>query len=285
MDKEAMFDEVNLLYKKVMKSRTIEPTHLKKYNGCIYVEKNGNFKAIIKHQLLKRKPIIKTFRNYADAFAFIKNLNRQYKLPVKNMITDHGFYMTVATTQGRKMIFDRKNLNIVQQHNIASDRLGHNGDFYPCTKIPNENGKFVRVLVHNLITCHIPGEITIDHVNRNTEDTREANLRCASRSVQAINQNMRNTNKTGVTGVYYSKRTNTFIARWCENGKPVNHNFPVRKYGYDNAKQMAIAYRREIEKRVPAYIEARLTGTRGINMDEYDVYPSSGDLQYDYDAL
>ena len=53
----------------------------------------------------------------------------------------------------------------------------------------------------------------IDHINHNKDDNRLENLRVVSSAENMRNQSKLNTNKTGITGVYFNKSRNKFIAQ------------------------------------------------------------------------
>lgn len=288
MDKEAAFDKVQSLYEAANKKCFIEPTNIKKYRGSINASKHGCFNVNITHKKLD-KTITGSFKNYADAFAFVKATTKKYNLPVRNRIRDHGIYMKVEMTKGRKMIFDHRNLQFVQQHNIHAVKNLSSGDFYACTQAPDENMVIVNKQIHNLIKDHTRADIatgiTIDHANRNTEDNREFNLRQATRSVQNINRDHRKDNKTGYKGVFYynDKRRNYYEAYSKEHGEQQRKCFSIKKYGHDQAKQMAIDCRKQFELTGASYIEAYQTDVKGVHMAEDAVYDISDDLEYDFE--
>lgn len=285
MDKEALFDEVNLLYKKAEERRNIEPTHIKKYTGSILPNRYGSFAVDIKHREKLGRRIKGQFATYAEAFAFVKDINRQYKLPVRNRIRDYGIYMKVEMTNDRKMIFDHRNLKFVQEHSIFSQLERRGGSFYAVTKVRNSKDVLKCKKVHNLLKGYTPTrKITADHINRNSEDNREFNLRFVSRAVQTINQGIRRDNKTGITGVSYHKQHHCYDAFYSVDGKLRTKSFGVSTYGHAQAKQLAIEYRQKKIATIDAYIEAGPIQTVGIDMNENDVYDVSDDLEYRYET-
>lgn len=62
--------------------------------------------------------------------------------------------------------------------------------------------------------------LTIDRINSDG-DYAPNNLRWADLTIQARNQRLKKTNKTGYMGVYYNKRIKKFIATIRHNGKPL----------------------------------------------------------------
>lgn len=70
---------------------------------------------------------------------------------------------------------------------------------------------------------HLKG-MEIDHVNRNTLDNREENLRWVTRSQNVINTSLRKDNHSGIKGVYYrpkSSKIKPWVAEIHRKGKRV----------------------------------------------------------------
>lgn len=60
-------------------------------------------------------------------------------------------------------------------------------------------------------------------------------------------------NTSGLRGVHYCKRSNTWRAEWMEDNKKTTKSFSVRKYGELQAKTLALAKRKEMEQCLPQY--------------------------------
>lgn len=67
----------------------------------------------------------------------------------------------------------------------------------------------------------LPDGMEIDHINRNKKDNRIENLRIVTSSQNSFNSRAKNTNKSGVKGIHWHKRTNTWRAVVMVNGKQV----------------------------------------------------------------
>ena len=105
------------------------------------------------------------------------------------------------------------------------------------------DGKRTNINVHRLVAeLFLPnfyGKPTVDHIDRNRTNNSLYNLRWATRSEQCHNTNIRCTNTSGVTGVHYRNRDDTWHARICINGKKTQKYFKT--------KEPAIIQRKEWE--------------------------------------
>lgn len=79
-----------------------------------------------------------------------------------------------------------------------------------------------RYLAHRLAFLYVLGylpENDVDHINRIKNDNRWENLREATTSCNCRNSSKRKLNKSGITGVHFSKRENKWVAQICDEGK------------------------------------------------------------------
>ncbi|CEM34273.1 unnamed protein product [Vitrella brassicaformis CCMP3155] len=68
--------------------------------------------------------------------------------------------------------------------------------------------------------------------------------RCRRASVQKPAEH-----QSGVRGVTYDKSTNSWRAKWRDDGENMAKTFSIKELGFEKAKQMAIAHRRAVESR------------------------------------
>jgi len=65
---------------------------------------------------------------------------------------------------------------------------------------------------------------------------------------------MPNNNTSGTVGVYYDQLSTSWTATWKdEEGNNHTKSYSVNKYGFENAKDLAIQYRGRIERESPHY--------------------------------
>ena len=85
---------------------------------------------------------------------------------------------------------------------------------------------------------HIPENAEIDHINHVRDDNRLVNLRFTTQGENLKNQSVSSKSTTGVTGVYFSKSRNKFIAQ-------IKVNRQVHYLGCYNTLEEAAAARAE----------------------------------------
>ena len=131
---------------------------------------------------------------------------------------------------------------------IISKRLGkplklsHNKDGYlHFTMCIDEKRttKLVHRLVAELFLPNFYGKRTVDHIDRNRTNNSLYNLRWATQSEQCHNTKIPSSNISGVKGVSYYKRNDTWNANITING--------TRLSKYFKTKELAIIQRKEWE--------------------------------------
>jgi len=218
----------------------IYPQNLKKYTGHIFgnrsTAKDGknkitSFRVHIKTVNFKYE---KTFPSRQEAEAELIKQNIENKLEIKNTMRDYGNHYKVRLFNGKEFLADKIDLHFIENH-----IWGTNNGYAYC----NQNGR--KVQFHNLILGYIPNaNVTVDHVNQNSLDNRRSNLRFATQQTQTINRTPQN--GTNQPGVCLNK--NYWRACWVdENRVQREANFNINKFGYEVAKQLAIAKQLEME--------------------------------------
>ena len=144
--------------------------------------------------------------------------------------------------------------------NVYSEKRGdmrklkpvHDGWGYFQVKLC-KNGKEYTKKVHRLVAetfLHNPkNKKQVDHINGKKGDNRLKNLRWVTHSENCKNACKYKNNTSGILGVSFDKSQNRWIAQWNDfNNKLVRKYFPVKKYGNEKAKQLAINLRKEMEE-------------------------------------
>lgn len=114
---------------------------------------------------------------------------------------------------------------VFRWRNVRKDRQGKPWDV---AGYPRTNGYMhVRIdgkyyLLHRLAWIYVHGQLPtgeIDHRNRIRSDNRIENLRDASKCQNQQNRSLQSNNTSGVAGVVYSKKYNSWRARIKANNK------------------------------------------------------------------
>jgi len=155
--------------------------------------------------------------------------------------------MTCELTCGQRFMFSKGDIETVQKHCWCC------GNGYAVTTIGDKLHNF-----HNILLGFQPTEQeTIDHIDCNCLNNRRENLRVASRRTQLINKTVHKNNKSGIKGVHYEQKENNWVASWQDGiDQKKSKYFSVRKYGQEQAKEMAINHRRLMTETLPHYILA-----------------------------
>lgn len=96
----------------------------------------------------------------------------------------------------------------------------------------HDRGGYMQVMIgkktyyqHRIIWLYVHGRLPdeyIDHINGDGSDNRLENLREVSKTLNCRNMKLSSHNKSGVTGVYYSKENKKWCAQICLNNKTVS---------------------------------------------------------------
>ena len=77
------------------------------------------------------------------------------------------------------------------------------------------------IIMHRYILM-ATGNSEIDHINGDSLDNRESNLRFCTRSENMYNRGLQKNNKTGYKGVCFDKKRNKYMASISADGKQQN---------------------------------------------------------------
>lgn len=135
---------------------------------------------------------------------------------------------------------------------ILKHRIKNTG--YPVVNLYNRK-RSKTCTIHRLVAlAFIPNPdplcILVDHIDRDKLNNKASNLRWCTVSTNSRNQDVRNKH-VGTRGVFYKSLNDSWNATWYEVGNKMQKSvsYSVSKYGYTDAKLLAIISRREMEKR------------------------------------
>lgn len=142
-------------------------------------------------------------------------------------------FRRIKLTQGKYAIVDLEDFEILKQHKWHTRKSGKNA--YACRSIKLPTGKRKSISMHRQIIN--PGELLVDHINRNGLDNRRANLRPATPQQNSWNR----ITKRGNTGSkYIGVRWNGCHKKWRAG---IRHNKKMEYLGYfDIEKDAAKIY-------------------------------------------
>ena len=115
-----------------------------------------------------------------------------------------GEYGIGYTTKGEEFWFD------LEDYDKIKDYCWYINSEYVVAKL--SNGKHIKL--HKLL---IPEAIEIDHKNHKNFDNRKSNLRITNHQKNMMNRKKNSNNTSGVTGVYFNKHINKWIAEITVN--------------------------------------------------------------------
>lgn len=125
----------------------------------------------------------------------------QYKNKVKLYDTYGVLYVDAA-----EFLFDLEDLPVIQSRDSwYKDKDGYLVSSY----FFDDRRRFVRF--HRIIMNAQPNQC-VDHINKNKADNRKQNLRCCERADNDLNRNLYVTNTSGVSGVYFDRKRNKWVA-------------------------------------------------------------------------
>ena len=159
------------------------------------------------------------------------------------MVEDSADTIEVELTKGFTMITDFKFVDTCQKYSLCVTKSGNKNAEYYCTMTIDG----IQRNFHNFIT----GWKMVDHINRNTLDNRLCNLRETTSKQNNNNKNINpRKNTSGCVGVRFvtDRVGGAWQARIKQDNKERTVSFSVNNFGYEEAKQLAIATRKSLNK-------------------------------------
>ena len=147
-----------------------------------------------------------------------------------------GRYAIMFFDDGTETIFNKKYYNIVKQYHWWIQG-GHVYGF-----VEGKTKALSVFIIEEADYITIGRGYVVDHINRNPLDNRRSNLRLCIYSENACNSGIQKNNTSGVTGVYYDKIYDRWMAKIGHDGKLIH-------LGFFDKKKDAIKARKSAEKR------------------------------------
>jgi len=184
-----------------------------------------------------------------EAEDYICLTNVREGLLIKNKFTIFEDRVLVELPGDKLLICDYDDIDLVESHTWYCQNTG-----YAVTHNTNDTKEFF----HNMVMKHQTGTaVTVDHINRNGLDNHKSNLPLVDQRTQSINRGLQINNKSGVTGVYFVKKSKSWVAYWKDaDGNQCYKWYSSNKYGNAEACAMAIKHRAWMIRSLPHYREA-----------------------------
>ena len=159
---------------------------------------------------------------------------------MKRQIRIDGDTAYVPLTQGYEALIDADDVGLVSGHNWAALLNPKKRNVYARHTKNLGDGKYKTVQMHRLL-LGFPNGMQVDHIDGNGLNNRRCNLRTATQSQNMHNRFLSKSNKSGVRGVCWCKRT----GKW--------------RVGITlNKKQKHIGYFSDLDEATAAYAAASL---------------------------
>lgn len=170
---------------------------------------------------------------------------------MRNQYRDMGDYYEVQVNGGGRVHIakiDKEDLPKLQKCIWSARKVRSGSECYYLAHSPRSRLGLGGERFHRLI---YPEWEEIDHINRDGLDNRRRNLRDSKfKNTNMRNLSKRRDNTSGKTGVTHHKYSNAWRVQWPEDGKRKMKQFGVKKYGHDEAKQMAVDFRKALDQRL-----------------------------------
>ncbi len=217
---------------------------LGKYSGTVFQRKSrNNWSVVVKKEdgtvVTKTLTFNETNKDelYKKAIETKNELSDKYDLTRNKIRIINDDTIEVQLTKDQIMKTDYKYIELVQKYNIYSTKSnGVDSKYYAVIDIDNKLNKFHK---------HITGFEMVDHIDRDTLNNCLKNLRDATPKINNNNRSKSNNSGAEVLGVSYNEKEGYFRARIKQDDIEYSKQFSVKKYGYEEAKQMAIQARKE----------------------------------------
>jgi hypothetical protein len=147
---------------------------------------------------------------------------------------------SITCLKWKEDIYAGKNYNIKRAS--KGDDCGSKNEKYFLVSYKNKSYKSHRV-IWEITHGPIKKGFVIDHIDGNYLNNKISNLRCVTHVVNTRNAKKNKTNTSGITGVCLHKSTH-WKAQWYEDGKVKSKYFSINKEGDEQAKSLAIQYRK-----------------------------------------
>lgn len=157
------------------------------------------------------------------------------------------FYLDDSSPSGLKWNINKRKAGLT-----AGSKQGKGGAYQGWSVELNNSPYKVHRIIMVLSQGAIDENMVVDHLDGNPLNNELSNLKIKMPKANQQNVRTRDDNTSGIKGVYITTNTrgtkvnSYWTASWYSgDGRKTSKHFPVAKYGHDQAKALAVAYRVE----------------------------------------
>lgn len=120
---------------------------------------------------------------------------------------------------------------------------------YYATAHVSINGVWTKLYIHRLVMgLSDDNNMLVDHIDGNGLNNIKSNLRIVTPSENSRNRMVSSRNTSGIVGVSWNDKQNQWRVQIIDNQNKIKtKSFSANKYGFEEAKSMAISQRKEWE--------------------------------------
>ena len=146
-------------------------------------------------------------------------------------------YRTIPLSQGQTAIVSARVYDEISKYKWYASWSIHTNSFYARRQVRLQNGTQRSIGMHRQVLGLDRGSVNeVDHINKDTLDNRDENLRVATHSQNLRNRGATKTNTSGFKGVYWDKERGKWRAQIMLNRR----NFILGRF--ITAQKAHIAY-------------------------------------------
>ena len=200
-----------------------------------YIIRYLNYDGISRKKIIKKRYPENIINKYF-------NICKERKIISNNIFIERDNEYILVITDTEETTFE---IFIDQEDIYMIDEIKWLIQLNPSNRIPyirnSRVGFFHRYIMKLPFPADKKQKIIVDHIDRNTLNNKKSNLRVVNNSLNQRNKSIQKNNTSGIPGVRYNPLIESWTCRANDlNGKRITSTFSINKYGYDEAKKMAI---------------------------------------------
>lgn len=151
--------------------------------------------------------------------------------------------MKIPLTQNKFTIIDDEDFPVVMNYKWYAKKVNKKNKYYVYTNGYNQLGNKKKLMIHRIIMNIQDPNIKIDHINSNSLDNRQCNLRICGHSQNSRNRILNKNNTTGYKGIFYRKSKNWWESHIKYNTKKIHLGvFKTKEEAAEAYNQAAVKY-------------------------------------------